>query len=129
MMLLIDPSYSILPLIKGAVGIDGIYDIKLLLRTFPSYISFITAAFGDDDEKYAECSPALIPVAFNIPPVLIVHSLEDTLVDYAQAQVMYDHLRPFAKVDIDISIKGDHAIMLKTPQLASLIATFINAKE
>ncbi|KAI9032828.1 Alpha/Beta hydrolase protein [Phycomyces nitens] len=128
--LLLDPVYSIAPLVKGAVGIDGIYDIPLLLRTFPSYISFIKAAFGDDDKKYLEYSPvSKTPVLCRLPPVIIVHSMGDKLVDYPQAQAMFEHLKPLTKVTIDTSVSGDHYAMLNTPELANLIGAFVNSRE
>ncbi|KAF8321724.1 alpha/beta-hydrolase [Clavulina sp. PMI_390] len=96
--------------ITGIIGLEGIYDIDMLLKSFPSlfYRTFIEQAFearpsyegadithytlplaptngGDDTKKISGRADHLRWV--------IVHSREDTLVDLAQAQAVANHLR------------------------------------
>ncbi|KAG0172683.1 Kynurenine formamidase [Apophysomyces sp. BC1034] len=128
MMLVLDPTFKA-SYVRGIVGADGIYDIPLLVKTFPGYMDFIGQAFGLDKTKYLEASP-VSKRASPIPPVLIVQSLEDTLIDVAQANAMANHLKSLnADVRLDTSVNGDHYEMLKTPEFVNLVTEFVREKE
>lgn len=113
----------VLSRITGVIGIEGIYDIDLLLAHFPNdfYRGFIEHAFGTrsasstlwnkithaigagadntgeggrlpyDDVNVAKYALPDSEYAKNLRWA-IVHSPDDTLVDFAQPDVMYAHL-------------------------------------
>ncbi|KAI8379508.1 Alpha/Beta hydrolase protein [Radiomyces spectabilis] len=125
MMIILDPA-SCLKSIRGVIGADGIYDIPLLLQTFPDYTDFIEQAFGTDTSQFVHASPISKFAQHRLPPVLIVHSLEDSLVDLGQAKVMLQHLLSLdAKVQLDTSARGDHYDMLKTPEFIRAVKRFV----
>ncbi|KAG1047360.1 hypothetical protein G6F46_009754 [Rhizopus delemar] len=76
--------------VKGVLGVSGIYDIPLLLNTFPSYLDFIHQAFGDSD--YYQASPVSLQTSSSAK-VIIAHSQQDSLIDNQQAEVMTHHLK------------------------------------
>ncbi|KAI9335971.1 hypothetical protein BDR26DRAFT_865463, partial [Obelidium mucronatum] len=91
----------------GYIGVEGIYNIPLLVKNFPDYRAwFIDSVFGlEADNGWVAGSPSLV-TAFNPPldgqgvcliPHLIIHSLNDELVDVAQAQDWYNRLLGFRK--------------------------------
>ncbi|CDH55404.1 predicted protein [Lichtheimia corymbifera JMRC:FSU:9682] len=86
-------------------------------------------AFGSDPSLYADASPvtqAPMPSLLPPPPMLIVHSLEDDLLDIAQANAMVHHLKNIgANVNLDTSVKGKHYDMLYTPEFYDLIVRFV----
>ncbi|CAJ0758901.1 18300_t:CDS:2, partial [Entrophospora sp. SA101] len=73
---------------QRVVCIEGIFDIPLLLKTWPKYIEFIRLPFGEYELIHQSASPQHILSTNNdndnnksLPPHLIIHSLEDELVD------------------------------------------------
>ncbi|KAJ3022106.1 UNVERIFIED_CONTAM: Kynurenine formamidase [Siphonaria sp. JEL0065] len=91
--------------IRGYIGVEGIYDIPLIIKNFPTYKDwFIDAAFGlESDNGWVIGSPTLTN-AFN-PPLtesinngiklashLVIHSTGDELVDVVQSKEWYDKL-------------------------------------
>src|SRR6185312_15107458 len=64
---------SIRDQIRGVVGIEGIYDLVELVETWPSYIDFVSGAFGIDETIYKTASPQHYTPTVNIPPYLIIH--------------------------------------------------------
>lgn len=125
-MLVLDPVFEKLSAIRGIVPADGIFDIPLLLRDYPDYADFIHQAFGDDTSKFAEASPTA-KKAYPVPPVRVVHSLEDELVNLAQAEVMVEHLKkiPQARVELDTSVKGKHHEMVHGSDFVDSIVDFV----
>ena len=101
---------SVLGRITGVVGIEGIYDIDLLLKSFPSdfYRGFVEQAFGtrSQADSGTEIRVERLPYGdvnaaeYILPPSgtagslnwTIIHSREDDLVDLVQAECMYSHL-------------------------------------
>lgn len=114
--------------VRGVVGADGIYDLPLLLKTYPNY-DFVAQAFGSDPSLYADASPVTqspIPSLMPPPPMLIVHSLEDDLLDVEQANAMVHHLQNIgANVKLDTSVKGKHYDMLYTNEFYDLVVRFV----
>ncbi|KAF7729734.1 Kynurenine formamidase [Apophysomyces ossiformis] len=128
LMLVLDPAFKI-SYLRGVIGAAGIYDIPLLLKTFPGYLEFISQAFGSDEKTYFEASP-ISKRASPVPPVLIVQSLEDKLIDVGQANAITKHLKSLrTDVEIDTSVEGDHYEMLKTPEFVNVATEFIWKKE
>ena len=96
--------------IRAVVFTEGIYDLDLLLSSFPAYKDwFIAPAFGHYG-TYAPFSVTRYPfrghqgmTGYDGTHIrwLIVHSKGDTLVDLKQAEAMYDHLRGLHPASVD----------------------------
>ncbi len=70
----------------GFVGLEGIYDLQQLVIQFPSYRQdFLVAAFGSEEALWRRASPQYLDHKLQ-RPWLIVHSLEDELVDVDQSK-------------------------------------------
>ena len=102
---------------RAIVGVEGIYDIQLLLETYshiPTYEQFIRRAFGDDTETWRKASPTSGAFATSWPEgevVVLAHSKDDELVDFAQTEKMSDKLwreKSRTRRDVVISLKGKH---------------------
>jgi acetyl esterase/lipase len=88
------PSPSILRAIQGIVMSEGIYDLELLLESFPRYRDwFIRDAFGEDKplSNYATTTYPLRDSSTHIQ-WLIIHSTGDHLIDFLQSEVIFNHL-------------------------------------
>ena len=131
------PSPALLAATRGIAVTEGIFDIDLLLASFPSYRSwFITNAFGDLD-TYGDFSVTKYPLRDGDGHIhwLVVHSPNDTLVDVKQADAMYAHLTElelYSKhgdtVRKDVStITSDHNDMLQSVQYSDFIGSWINS--
>ncbi|KAI8375830.1 Alpha/Beta hydrolase protein [Blakeslea trispora] len=127
LMLLLDTQLPYHQYIQGGIGVSGIYDIPLLVKTFPSYLDFIEQAFGSDHTSYLDASPvSKTSKELSNKPIIIAHSQEDTLIDDQQAQVMHQHLKRFhSNVVLDMTIKGGHYEVMKTDTLKHLVQQII----
>lgn len=150
----LDPplSLDVYESVKGILLAEGIYDIDLLLESFPTeyYRNFIEGTFPTSTESFAQFSVNRYKVRSGPPiPYFVVHSTNDTLVDVKQATAIYAWLQSeyeslhgssalvrkgFSdqeeeggnKKDIYDEWKlGDHDEMLKTDQFARLVASMI----
>ncbi|CAO3669479.1 unnamed protein product [Rhizopus stolonifer] len=120
LMLLLDDSFGCNSIIRGVLGVSGIYDIPLLLSTFPSYLGFIQQAFGTCD--YHQASPVCHHHIVSKVKVMIAHSQEDSLINNQQALVMTDHLKSLqANVILDMNLKGDHYELMNFGVLCPLL--------
>ncbi|KAI8342727.1 Alpha/Beta hydrolase protein [Chlamydoabsidia padenii] len=130
-MLLLEPETYPLPFVRGVIGAAGIYDLPLLLTTHPTYLDFISQAFGkQQQESYYQASPTSKshPSSVSAPPVLLVHSMDDQLLNLDQSQAMYHHLK---KQGIDVTldstfVKGDHYAMIQSTDFSSITTQYIN---
>jgi acetyl esterase/lipase len=88
------PSAELLKSTTAIIMSEGIYDIDLLLSSFPAYRAwFIEASFGRRSTYRDVSVTKMIPRAeCHQLRWLIVHSKGDTLVDEAQSEAMYQHL-------------------------------------
>ncbi|GBE82015.1 Kynurenine formamidase [Sparassis crispa] len=94
------PSPALLAATRAVVLSEGLYDIDLLLHTFPAYKdSFIKKTFTDRDSyaPFNTATYALRPGAAHIR-WLILHSPNDSLVDRAQSEAIYAHLHDLYQV-------------------------------
>ena len=124
------PSHKLLDAVSGVFLSEGIYDIDLLLQSFPAYREqFINLAFGIKD-NYAEDSTTRYPrrPSSGHPVWMIIHSDNDSLVDLAQPQSFYDHLTSlgFASEHDWKRITTEHNAMLKTVEYSDFVGDFIN---
>lgn len=78
----------------AVVGLEGIYDFSLLLRNHAdqdAYRQFIEDAFGPDEEVWTKASPTsgdYTDRRFKGHLVVLAHSSEDELVEWAQVDAM-----------------------------------------
>ncbi|KAI9258143.1 Alpha/Beta hydrolase protein [Phascolomyces articulosus] len=140
MMLTLDPAYyggnkeEERKLVSGVIGAQGIYDLNLLFQKFPNY-DFVPQAFGTDISRYVDASPVSKQPTITtdqLPEMLVVHSLDDTLVDIGQAETMMDHLKnnihvPHVLLETT-RVKGDHYDMLYSKEFIDSIVEFVNNK-
>lgn len=88
------PPPSLLRSVQGIIMTQGIYDLDLLLSSFPSYRTwFVEEAFGKR-ASYAEFSAIRCPLWSEGAHIrwLVVHSPRDSLVDLRQSEAIFDHL-------------------------------------
>jgi len=126
----LSPSPMLLNAVRGVALSEGIYDIDLLLQSFPTYKAwFISNTFGDK-LSYSSDSTISYPRRENggDPTWLIVHSSGDTLIDVVQSQAIYEHLESLKfKVTKDWkTLIMEHNDMLRTSQYSDLTGDFIN---
>ncbi|KAJ3020224.1 UNVERIFIED_CONTAM: hypothetical protein HDU68_010278 [Siphonaria sp. JEL0065] len=71
--------------IRGYIGVEGIYDIPLIIKNFPTYKDwFIDAAFGLESDNGWN--------GIKLASHLVIHSTGDELVDIVQSKEWYDKL-------------------------------------
>ncbi len=94
------------PYVKGLIGIEGIYDLPHLLQIWPSYKeAFINAEFGTKNDL-ALASPSRLKIKSKAP-WLILHSAKDELVDLAQADDFYQHLKAEGRTGEYLELKTE----------------------
>jgi len=93
--------------IRGCVGIEGIYDLELTDRDYPTYRAmFIVAAFGADTQLWHDASPVFqgepgSEAAISVPWILI-HSPDDELVNQAQTDAFAAHLAELGNTHVKV---------------------------
>ncbi|THH26949.1 hypothetical protein EUX98_g7238 [Antrodiella citrinella] len=134
------PSPDLLRAVKGFVLSEGIYDVDLLLQSFPSYKQwFIAHTFGDRP-SYPEVNVA----AYALRPGgdharwLVVHNKNDPLVDLVQSETFFAHLaRLHAREDAKGVVTSDfttltpngHNDIFKEDAYVDLVAQFVKAAQ
>ncbi|KAG1877886.1 alpha/beta-hydrolase [Suillus subalutaceus] len=123
------PSAELLESTKAIIMSEGIYDIDLLLSSFPTYRAwFIEAAFGRQS-TYEEASVTKMNPRVEYPHLqwLIVHSKGDTLVDEAQSEAMYQHLlRSVPHITRNFGeLIEEHNDILKGVEFVKLVGQYI----
>ncbi|CAM0137797.1 unnamed protein product [Umbelopsis sp. WA50703] len=112
--------------IDGFIGVEGIYDIPLLLDTFPDYSDFIEQAFGKDSSKYKEASVVgfkPVPVS---SPITLLYSPDDELVDPGQHLSMEKFLKSEnIPVTVSTELIDKHDECLITDKLTELVTEFV----
>ncbi|KAJ3049816.1 Kynurenine formamidase [Rhizophlyctis rosea] len=126
-------------LIKGIIGIQGIYSIPNLLSVWPSYSSFIHPAFGADTSLYPLTSPTHISPSTltnhslthpTLPPYLLIHSPNDELVDFGQTKDLEVRLRAL-DADVEVvgeGLKGTHFGVLKEAAFLKVLGDFVEGQ-
>ena len=101
---------------SAVIGLEGIYDTKLLLETHthPAYREFIEAAFGTEEAQWKDASPTSGKYSTTWKEgriVVLAHSSDDELVDWNQTERMSDVLwkeKRKERRDVVIKLKGKH---------------------
>jgi acetyl esterase/lipase len=81
------------------LGMAGIYDIPSMVeynRKEPYYRTFVTSAFGHDEEVWREVSPTSADLNTSWPSgrlIVIAHSRDDELMEWQQVDLVLDSLR------------------------------------
>ena len=108
---------------------EGIYDIDVLLSSFPGYRTwFIENAFGrmDSYDSVSAFKATVDPRGQHIR-WFVIHSRGDSLVDERQSQGMYDMLRERSCLVSKSfgDLEGEHNDILKSPQYIQIIDKYI----
>jgi len=125
---LLSPSQTLISAVKSISLSEGLYDLDLLLSTWPSYRSFVEPAFGDQT-NFHTFSPVRYPARKNSHHIrwFIMHSTGDELVDLPQSSSIYNHLLNLgASVSRDwTSLHGNHDEVLSTETYINIIAQHV----
>ncbi|KAI8917400.1 Alpha/Beta hydrolase protein, partial [Entophlyctis helioformis] len=118
-------------LIKGVVGIEGIYSIPDLAATYPAYVDwFLVRAFSSDRRVWRQASPmhAAMGTGFNTQAgftYVLVQSREDELVNVEQTTDYERVLRGHGggwNVSVRLERGGLHDAILRDSWLHDVIA-------
>ncbi|GLB35040.1 putative alpha/beta hydrolase fold [Lyophyllum shimeji] len=126
------PPPSLLRAVQKIIMSEGIYDLDLLLSTFPNYRDwFVAPAFGRR-ESYAPFSTTTYPLIDKRIKWLIIHSKGDTLVDLPQSDAMYQHLCELNGGDASTRIhrnteqlSGEHNDILLGLEFVEIVKNYI----
>ncbi|KAG8217824.1 Alpha/Beta hydrolase protein [Butyriboletus roseoflavus] len=123
------PSDELVQSTAAIIMSEGIYDIDILLSSFPSYRSwFIENTFGQRDsfENVSAIKATTNPKGQHIR-WFIIHSKGDTLVDERQSEGMYDSLREkscLVTKSFD-DLEDEHSDILIGPKYIAMIDSYI----
>jgi len=125
----LSPSPELLQSVKAIVMSGGIYDLDILINSFPTYREwFIQRAFGIAP-SYTQFSVLKYPSRpLSAISWLLIHSKGDTLLDQIQTDMMYDHLSHLFphKVSRNVNdIVDEHDDILRGDLYVELINQFI----
>ena len=128
------PPRALSDAVHAIVMSEGIYDLDLLLASFPAYREFFVEDTFGPNESYSEYCVTAVPLRTTEPRMrwLIVHSKGDTLVDISQSEAMYSHLvqlhsatsveRVFRNTS---ELDGEHNAILRGEHYARIVGSFI----
>ncbi|KAI9286122.1 Alpha/Beta hydrolase protein [Umbelopsis sp. AD052] len=112
--------------IDGYIGVEGIYDIPLLLKTFPDYLDFIQQAFTDNQAEYSKASLIGFTPAPIHSPIALLYSPEDELIDPGQHESIYSWLKFHDIVaTVKANLHGKHDECLTTSEMTDAIGDFV----
>ena len=111
---------------------EGIYDLDLLLTSFPDYRQlFVAPTFGHQD-SYASFSPTNFPLVHRHLRWLLIHSEADNLIDLPQSQAMHEHLSrlytPNAEKHVYSNfheLHAGHDVILGTDKYIRIVTDFV----
>ncbi|KAJ3104188.1 Glucan 1,3-beta-glucosidase 3 [Phlyctochytrium planicorne] len=125
---------SLLSLISGYVGCEGIYDIPALVEEYPDYKGFVVQAFGEMEHgKWHDGSPArTTPETGYIKRAhLVLQSAGDDLLTPQQSLIWVKHLKA---LDIDVeydetTLVGKHDAIFKEEGFYTRVSAFLNTRK
>lgn len=145
----LEPSPQLLAAIRGVVLSEGIYDLDLLIRSFPGYRAwFVEDTFGPrtPDQSYEDANTTRYNLREGARHVhwLIVHSSGDTLVDTVQSERMAGRLgeeldkleregvgasegkgRERGDVQTNWGLTADHNVLLTEDEYPRIVSAFV----
>lgn len=130
------PSIQLISSVKAIIISEGIYDIDLLLKSFPSYKEWFIADTFTDLPSYSHFNTAEYDLPKDADHIkwFVVHSTGDTLVDIIQSEVITKHLEAIIDqsqgkcIDHDfITLKAEHNTILKEEYYPKMVVKFITA--
>jgi len=124
----LSPSPELLHSVKAIIMSEGIYDLDILITSFPGYREwFIQQAFGIA-ESYSQFSVLSYPSRpSSAISWLLLHSKEDALVDQIQTDAMYDYLSRLFPQNVSRNVDdlvGNHDDILFSDRYVELIRQF-----
>ena len=128
------PSAELLASVRGVVMTEGLYDIDLLLRSFPTYKEwFIANTFGDQP-SYAAYNVSQYDLRQGAEHIrwLVLHSTKDPLVDVLQSETMIQRLQSFASTNVESYLElrsEEHNGVLMEDKYHELVRNFISRTE
>ena len=125
----LSPSPELLRSVKAIVMSEGIYDLDILITSFPEYREwFIHRAFGIA-ESYSQFSVLTYPIwPSSAISWLLFHSKGDTLVDQIQSEAMYNHLFQLCPQNVFRNLNDlteGHDDILRSNRYVELISQFV----
>lgn len=123
------PSDELVQSTAAIIMSEGVYDIDLLLSSFPGYRTwFIESTFGRKDSfgNVSAIKATIDPRTQHIR-WFVIHSKGDTQVDECQSQGMYDFLREnscLVSSSFD-DLEDEHDDILKSRQYIEVIDRYI----
>ena len=128
---ILKPSNKLLQSSQTVSLSEGLYDLDLLLQTFPDYINFIGPVFDSARGTFRTYSPVNWKTRKPAIRWQIIHSSGDSLVDIAQSAAMLNALNAQGAYVIERfdSITGDHDEILTKEQYANMIAEFMFSRD
>ncbi|RDB21271.1 putative isoprenylcysteine alpha-carbonyl methylesterase ICMEL2 [Hypsizygus marmoreus] len=130
------PPSTVFQAVKAVVMSEGIYDLSLLLSTFPAYREwFIAPTFGQH-ESYHQFSTTNFSLIDPHIRWLIIHSKGDTLVDLPQSEAMYKHLCNLYGDDAAARVRfnanqldGEHNAIVRSDAYVAIVKDFVLGPE
>jgi len=96
--------------LRGCIGIQGMYDLRQIIKDFPSYLNDVQRAFSRDETNWD--SPQFLgekKEGAYFPSWMVIHSPDDDWVNDVQARNFAKHLQDLGiDVVLDERVRGDH---------------------
>ncbi|TDL27355.1 alpha/beta-hydrolase [Rickenella mellea] len=129
------PTPTLVTAVQAIIVSEGIYDIDVLLRSFPDYREWFIADTFSERDSYADVSVTSFPLRENGAHIrwLVIQSPGDKLIDILQAQTFFDHLvslhrasgsESFLRFD-KTTFTQNHNDVLKEEGFARTVADYI----
>jgi len=104
----IDASHTPSQIIRGIIGLQGIYDLADMLRDSPNYLDWVVRpAFGDGTpHDFEKVSPTYLLNAnpIDTPDFLLIHSTHDELLRTTQTSRFFDKLIATSKDQKNVTL-------------------------
>ena len=129
------PSEGLLQSVRGVIMSEGIYDVDLLLKSFPTYREWFIANTFSDLDAYAAVNTSAYEMRQGGEDIrwLVVHSKGDTLVDEVQSQRMVAQLKTFksatSHVESYFGLTHEHNDIFLEDRYHEVVSKFITRNE
>jgi acetyl esterase/lipase len=111
--------------IERVIGVQGIYDLPLLVEHYPAYVEFVEPAFGPNvEEVWLRASPTHLCTRKRSVQFLLVQATQDELLDHTQTQAFQRALSSEV-VTVNTVLSGTHYSILTSDALVDTVVTWI----